>query len=116
MIRHPPRSTLLPHTTLFRSSAAAGRARHASLARLGEPPERLRRYLVAAALAERGLAMIHDVGAEHDPAAWPDHRLHRRRDSLRCRIQIPPAIAARRIGPARQGFHLLGFAATGSAG
>ena len=49
--------------------AAAARARHAGLDREGEPPPRLRPYLVAAALAERGLAMVRDAGAEHDPAA-----------------------------------------------
>jgi hypothetical protein len=38
------------------AAATAARARHGELDREGEPPQRLRRYLVAAALAERGLA------------------------------------------------------------
>ena len=49
------------------AAAAAARAQHAGLDREGEPPPRLRPYLVAAALAERGLAMVRDAGAEHDP-------------------------------------------------
>src|SRR2546426_9309189 len=36
MIRRPPRSTLFPYTTLFRSQAAGGvHQRHSGLARLG---------------------------------------------------------------------------------
>jgi GNAT superfamily N-acetyltransferase len=51
------------------AAATAARGRHAELDGEGEPPQRLRRYLVAAALAERGLAMIREAGAEHDPVA-----------------------------------------------
>src|SRR3712207_7141023 len=36
MIRRPPRSTLFPYTTLFRSDGAKGRLRHAWLAALAE--------------------------------------------------------------------------------
>src|SRR3712207_6949159 len=44
MIRRPPRSTLFPYTTLFRSSKAAGAARLDSrpeTRKRGEPGERL---------------------------------------------------------------------------
>src|SRR4051812_50144027 len=44
MIRRPPRSTLFPYTTLFRSGAAAGRRRperrHLSLGCSHRPPDR----------------------------------------------------------------------------
>src|SRR2546427_8063095 len=36
MIRRPPRSTLFPYTTLFRSDHGAGRAQRASLGQGGE--------------------------------------------------------------------------------
>jgi hypothetical protein len=39
--------------------------RHGELARQGEPPQRLHPYLVAAALAGRGLAMIREAAAGH---------------------------------------------------
>jgi len=45
--------------------AAAARSRPGELARQGEPPQRLRPYLVAAALAGRGLAMIREEAAGH---------------------------------------------------
>lgn len=46
---------------LLRAMAAAARSRHGELARQGEPPQRLHPYLVAAALADRGLAMIREA-------------------------------------------------------
>ena len=49
----------------LRAVAAAARARHGELARQGEPPRRLHPYLVAAALAGRGLAMIREAAAGH---------------------------------------------------
>ena len=47
---------------------AAARARHDELDRQGEPPQRLHPYLIAAALAGRGLVMIRDEATRHDPA------------------------------------------------
>jgi hypothetical protein len=49
------------------AAATAARVRHAELDSEDEPPENPCYYLVAAALAERGLAMIRDAGAENDP-------------------------------------------------
>jgi hypothetical protein len=43
--------------------AVAARARHGELDRQGEPPQRSQSYLVAAALADRGLAMIREAAA-----------------------------------------------------
>src|SRR5258708_22445884 len=43
MIRRPPRSTLFPYTTLFRSYAAAQRGRHAALVRDPQDAARARR-------------------------------------------------------------------------
>ncbi len=51
------------------AAARAARARHAELDREGKPPQRLRQYLVGAALAERGLVMVREAGAGQDPAA-----------------------------------------------
>jgi hypothetical protein len=45
--------------------AVAARARHDELARQGEPPQRSHSYLVAAALADLGLAMIREAAAGH---------------------------------------------------
>ncbi len=45
----------------LRAMAAAARSRHGELARQGEPPQRLHPYLVAAALADRGLATIREA-------------------------------------------------------
>src|SRR5688572_31462348 len=38
MIRRPPRSTLFPYTTLFRSDSAAVRVRRRPRRRVGRPP------------------------------------------------------------------------------
>src|SRR5258706_8199470 len=51
MIRRPPRSTLFPYTTLFRSAAncsRAGRGRESSADRLGGPRLRGERGMIAA--------------------------------------------------------------------
>jgi len=50
----------------------AARCRHSELARQGEPPQRLRPYLVAAALASRGLATIHGTAAGQGQAGEAD--------------------------------------------
>jgi hypothetical protein len=52
----------------LQAAASAARSRHRELAGQGAPPQRLRPYLVAAALAERGLAMIGEAPTERDPA------------------------------------------------
>jgi hypothetical protein len=56
----------------LRGVAAAARARYGELARQGEPPPRLHSYLVAAALASRGLAMIQDAPPGHPPGDAPE--------------------------------------------
>src|SRR2546425_9328248 len=60
MIRRPPRSTLFPYTTLFRSRAHVGREVDE---RMAAPPQQLRR------LRERG-------GERHGAAARADLRGH----------------------------------------
>ena len=47
--------------------ASAARSRHGEPARQREPPQRLHPYLVAAALAGRGLAMIREAAPCHAP-------------------------------------------------
>jgi hypothetical protein len=51
--------------------AIAARARHGELDRQGEPPQRSHSYLVAAALADRGLAMIREAAAGHAVGGGP---------------------------------------------
>lgn len=51
------------------ATAEAARVKHAELTATGQTGERTRHYLTAAILAERGLAVIREAGAEHDPAA-----------------------------------------------
>src|SRR3712207_7435390 len=60
MIRRPPRSTLFPYTTLFRSTEGAGKPRHAP-ARGGE----LGGALVLAHLAGHGHAVTDRDVARH---------------------------------------------------
>src|SRR3989449_7181722 len=53
MIRRPPRSTLFPYTTLFRSPCTSSRSSTAYLLRSSESPERLtRRKLWLSALLD----------------------------------------------------------------
>src|SRR2546430_14547152 len=84
MIRRPPRSTLFPYTTLFRSSAAAATAPRAAAGRFscrlgqaraqprgeGGPEIQVRDPVVEHQLAHRArhlhLAFEHDVGAVDD--------------------------------------------------
>jgi hypothetical protein len=51
----------------LRAAASAARSRHDELAGQGAPPQRLHPYLVAAALAGRGLAMIQEAAAGQAP-------------------------------------------------
>jgi hypothetical protein len=51
--------------------AVAARARHGELDRQGEPPQRSHSHLVAAALADRGLAMIPEAAAGHAVGGGP---------------------------------------------
>src|SRR3712207_9295662 len=79
MIRRPPRSTLFPYTTLFRSWQAAGRILlaawdEANLARVSSAVERwhsiLRPHLAVHRTLTRGrLALL---------AVWHNHRVFRR--------------------------------------
>src|SRR5207249_8712931 len=84
MIRRPPRSTLFPYTTLFRSSQGAARARQA-VRRLGDELARVQlRPRRAATELCRGAGAVPDVpaggdggGAQGQPRAdelqVPDH-------------------------------------------
>jgi len=65
----------------LRAAAAAARSRCGDLASQGEPPQRLRPYLVAAALAVRGLAMIGEAAAGNTP----DGDAHTEREQARKR-------------------------------
>src|SRR5258708_14538192 len=56
MIRRPPRSTLFPYTTLFRSRAHLGEAE----IELGRGQRRLRRSHVSVTLGQAGLARVED--------------------------------------------------------
>ena len=49
----------------LRAVASVARSRHGELARQGEPTQRLHPYLVAAALAGRGLTMTREAAAGH---------------------------------------------------
>lgn len=51
----------------LRAAAAAARSRCGELASQGEPPQRLRPYLVAGALAVRGLAVIEEAAGGNTP-------------------------------------------------
>src|SRR3712207_8335776 len=62
MIRRPPRSTLFPYTTLFRSRLRVGLERHVELALLD--------------------ALVQPRGAEHQPAQPVDQRAVGRADQL----------------------------------
>src|SRR3712207_7827264 len=56
MIRRPPRSTLFPYTTLFRSEAGVDRGEQRAVALLAFPQRRFR------------LALLGDVGVGAEPA------------------------------------------------
>src|SRR2546425_11018489 len=77
MIRRPPRSTLFPYTTLFRSLFRAGEAaqeeRRADLGRVGQPPEELLEEDVGAAIPGRGRQPVHRPG--RPPAGGPREAL-----------------------------------------
>src|SRR2546430_13615577 len=62
MIRRPPRSTLFPYTTLFRSALHEGRAQAAQAA--GRLPQRLRGARVAGE-DEPGAAVVEDEARRH---------------------------------------------------
>src|SRR5256886_4687554 len=46
MIRRPPRSTLFPYTTLFRSAVGVERERHVRVLEVGRPPVRDERVVL----------------------------------------------------------------------
>src|SRR3712207_7487386 len=64
MIRRPPRSTLFPYTTLFRS-----RPEHARAAPLLLP--RVARVVVAVALPDAGLVVVEDLDRPHPLRGLP---------------------------------------------
>src|SRR3712207_7242570 len=63
MIRRPPRSTLFPYTTLFRSDDPVGRARVVVLHHLVVDPQR--RELVAAVRLREEAALVAERSEEH---------------------------------------------------
>src|SRR5439155_25366665 len=89
MIRRPPRSTLFPYTTLFRSMAVAGqasRAREDEVAEPGQPGHRSRRrpqrnrepsHLGEAPRDERRAGVLAEPEAVGDPGRAGPDVLHR---------------------------------------
>src|SRR3712207_8400428 len=75
MIRRPPRSTLFPYTTLFRSSLDAGDAAH--LLGVDEIAVEGRHLHVAQDLRELGIAVDGVVGQDADAGAGLDGDLER---------------------------------------
>src|SRR2546426_2817931 len=73
MIRRPPRSTLFPYTTLFRSVAVAVLLHDVGLARGGAPD---RRFEVVGADIGRAFALTHDMGERRAEAVWDSIALH----------------------------------------
>src|SRR2546422_513299 len=69
MIRRPPRSTLFPYTTLFRSDAVAEIDRRAPRGRGG-----FRRARAAVAVRGRGRGDLHDLPAAAQRLADRGHR------------------------------------------
>src|SRR2546430_14592254 len=94
MIRRPPRSTLFPYTTLFRSPPGNRRRRgrhHGG----GPRHERHRRVPVALGTTAGGMAPRHGLAARlgHHPGAVPLRPAHPRprdRDERRPRGAAPP--------------------------
>src|SRR5690349_22203805 len=84
MIRRPPRSTLFPYTTLFRSNAACRRDRE-NLARQGdvETPVRRHRERVRDRLVRERGGEQHRAVRFLAPQEAPDVRRHRDRKSTR---------------------------------
>src|SRR3712207_7350646 len=78
MIRRPPRSTLFPYTTLFRSLRAGGPARAAAHARADGRPGRPRE-----AAREPRRREAHAARAERDVRRRPQDRGDRDRKSTR---------------------------------
>src|SRR3712207_9523294 len=73
MIRRPPRSTLFPYTTLFRSEHGAGHVQRAEEVDLDLRPE----LLGADLFEEAGLEAGRVVDQHVDPAESLDRRRHR---------------------------------------
>src|SRR2546423_15215059 len=69
MIRRPPRSTLFPYTTLFRSRRGLGRRVVAVLDRLFELCGRHVAHAVAARVEHVALSVALEDGAEHPAVA-----------------------------------------------
>src|SRR5713101_2874753 len=102
MIRRPPRSTLFPYTTLFRSRPAAGvvfrleeRALERLVHRLGEGVEPLRAVERDHAVA--GALLDQDGGLVHGLSLSLRHATARSRNALR-----PGRACDRRIAPKSQ--------------
>src|SRR3712207_8854451 len=92
MIRRPPRSTLFPYTTLFRSSLvpkAHDPSRRLYRTRAARPSRTLGRRRL---LAEQFGAAVHDVVGDHIPAAAGRSEEHtselQSRQYLVCRLLL----------------------------
>src|SRR2546430_16669083 len=101
MIRRPPRSTLFPYTTLFRSAVRRRRRAATSVATLRPPARRHRAARALGAAATRGRARYLERQGERDPEAAlvpPHDPQDDPRYVLRVGVEHPPA-ALRRQHP-----------------
>src|SRR2546430_11825930 len=89
MIRRPPRSTLFPYTTLFRSPEAEDGPAHA-VGQLDRGRRRGRRGLVGAGreavVADRGQVVLQRGQVEHEGAAHAEDRKSTRLNSSHSQI------------------------------
>src|SRR2546421_2247550 len=99
MIRRPPRSTLFPYTTLFRSHAACGRCRDAAQpeATNGGAVNERRIAHAHAQPARRGLHRAH-VGASAERGRSEEHTSElQSRSDLVCRLLLEKKKKVKRL-------------------
>src|SRR2546425_9772054 len=77
MIRRPPRSTLFPYTTLFRSQYPGVVGHHGTEDRPGRAPLRRQRLRLADDGGERRLGCGHDLAHDAPRDAAPHYRRRR---------------------------------------
>src|SRR5687768_18062365 len=85
LIRHPPRSTLFPYTTLFRSREPQGRVLYLQLARPAAGRVRLLGAVVGVAESSRGGTRVsrdHHLSSRQDRSADSGHRQDRKSTRL----------------------------------
>src|SRR5258707_3625627 len=89
MIRRPPRSTLFPYTTLFRSGTVSQRRRHAAGAGAAARRARCARLPLSKWSADRRLASCRSVALVDDPGRSEEHTSElQSRQYLVCRLLL----------------------------